>query len=107
IIHYHWLAHANGFLKTNSLLQCSRRIEAFNSRLRAEANAAPFSALVRPAQRATSKIVVASGWWCDETPRTWTLGDMATRSIAFFDLWYRQVMRCFAPHRIIVTDSAS
>ncbi len=36
IIHYHWLAYSSGFLKPVFLRQCSRRIEAFNARLRAE-----------------------------------------------------------------------
>ena len=37
----------------------------------------------------------------------WALGSTATRSPAFFDLWYRQVVRCFAPVPVVVTDSAS
>jgi hypothetical protein len=53
------------------------------------------------------KIVVGSGWWCDEAPHDWTLGSPLTRSTAFFDIWYRQVIRCLGPDRIVVTDSAS
>ena len=36
IIHYHDLAYSSGFLKPNPLLQCGRRMESFNARLRAE-----------------------------------------------------------------------
>lgn len=39
VIHYHWLAYSSGFLKPVSLHQCSRRIEGFNARLRAEGHA--------------------------------------------------------------------
>lgn len=53
------------------------------------------------------KIVVGSGWWCDSLPHEWALGSPATRSTAFFDLWYRQVLRCLRPDRIVITDSAS
>ena len=53
------------------------------------------------------KIVVGSGWWCDVTPHEWALGSASTRSIGFFDLWYRQVSECLRPDRVIVTDSAS
>lgn len=53
------------------------------------------------------KVVVASGWWCDTSTHDWALGSAVTRSPAFFDLWYRQVVRCLAPIRIVVTDSAS
>lgn len=44
------------------------------------------------------KVVVGTGW---------AIGDTATRSPAFFDLWLRQIHRCLRPHRIVVTDSAS
>jgi hypothetical protein len=109
VIHYHWLAYSDGFLTPNCLLQCARRIESFNSRLRAEMSAVSRSTRSHAPARgdATPKVVVGSGWWCDNTAREWTLGDMSTRSIPFFDLWYRQVMRCLAPHRVVVTDSAS
>src|SRR5436190_1113546 len=29
------------------------------------------------------------------------------RSVAFFNIWYRQVMHCLQPERIVITDSAS
>jgi hypothetical protein len=54
-----------------------------------------------------AKIVIGSGWWCDEVPHDWALGSVATRTIEFFDLWYRQVQRCLRPTRVVVTDSAS
>ena len=53
------------------------------------------------------KVIVGSGWWCDSSMHDWALGSTATRSPAFFDLWYRQVVRCLAPLRVVVTDSAS
>ena len=56
---------------------------------------------------AADKLVVGSGWWCDVAPHEWALGSALTRSVAFFDLWYRQVSRCLLPDQIIVTDSAS
>jgi len=53
------------------------------------------------------KIVVGSGWWCDTSQHDWAIGSGATRSPNFFDLWYRQVLGCLQPNRIVVTDSAS
>jgi hypothetical protein len=53
------------------------------------------------------KVVVGSGWWYDGRCAPWTIGALATRSPAFFDLWLRQVHRCLRPHRVVVTDSAS
>ena len=53
------------------------------------------------------KVIVGSGWWCDQLRRPWTIGAPATRTPEFFDLWLRQVHRCLAPARVIVTDSAS
>src|SRR5437868_6949827 len=53
------------------------------------------------------KVVVGSGWWCDEKPHDWAIGSPVTRSVPFFDLWYRQVVRCLQPDRIVITDSAS
>jgi len=56
---------------------------------------------------AAPKIVVGSGWWCDDKRAPWTIGAPATRSPAFFALWLRQVRGCLRPDRIVVTDSAS
>jgi hypothetical protein len=53
------------------------------------------------------KVVVGSGWWCDNRRASWTIGAPPTRSPAFFDLWLRQVHRCLRPHRVVVIDSAS
>jgi peptidoglycan/xylan/chitin deacetylase (PgdA/CDA1 family)/SAM-dependent methyltransferase len=61
----------------------------------------------RPSASGAAKVIVASGWWCDTSMHDWALGSPATRSPAFFDLWYRQVVRCLNPARVVVTDSAS
>jgi hypothetical protein len=112
IIHYHWLSYPDGFLRPCALRQCTRRIESFNARLRAEVrpqvsiSAAP-SQPIGAARSGGPKIVVGSGWWCADSPHDWTIGSPATRSVAFFDVWYRQVTRCLQPERIVVTDSAS
>jgi hypothetical protein len=53
------------------------------------------------------KVVVGSGWWCDGQRHAWAIGSPFTRSVAFFDIWYRQVTRCLNPHRVVITDSAS
>ena len=55
----------------------------------------------------SAKVVVGSGWWCDKAPHDWALGSLATRTPEFFDLWYRQVLRCLRPARVVITDSAS
>ena len=113
IIHYHWLSYPNGFLKPCPLWQCTRRIESFNARLRAEVRpqlsiSLESSESAPAAQKApASKVVVGSGWWCADSPHDWTIGSPATRSVAFFDVWYRQLVRCLNPERIVVTDSAS
>jgi hypothetical protein len=112
IIHYHRLSYPDGFLKPCALGQCTRRIESFNARLRAEVRprrsiSLAASQLTAVPQRGGPKIVVGSGWWCADSPHDWTIGSPATRSVAFFDIWYRQVMRCFKPECIVITDSAS
>jgi hypothetical protein len=117
IVHYHWLAYSSGFLKPVFLQQCSRRIEAFNARLRAEAHAdsaVSFAGSNPPQAKrsaacsvAAPKVIVGSGWWCDNKPHDWTIGSPVTQSVDFFKLWYRQVMRCLNPHSIVVTDSAA
>jgi hypothetical protein len=112
IIHYHRLSYPDGFLKPCALKQCTRRIESFNAQLRAEVRprlsipTGP-SQLTTAAQRASPKVVVGSGWWCADSPHGWTIGSPATRSVAFFDIWYRQLVRCLKPERIVITDSAS
>jgi len=53
------------------------------------------------------KVVIGSGWWCGERPHDWAIGSPATRTVEFFELWYRQLVRCLEPDRIVVTDSAS
>ncbi len=117
IIHYHWLAYSSGFLKPVFLHQCCRRIEAFNARLRAEGythSAVSFAASNPPQAKrgaahsaATPKVIVGSGWWCDNKPHDWTIGSPIPQSVSFFKLWYRQVMQCLNPHSIVVTDSAA
>ncbi len=112
IIHYHRLSYPDGFLKPCALRQCTQRIESFNARLRAEVrpwlsiSVAPHKATA-PAQEGGPKVVVGSGWWCAESPHDWTIGSPATRSVAFFDIWYRQLVRCLQPDRIVITDSAA
>jgi hypothetical protein len=112
IIHYHRLSYPDGFLKPCALEQCTRRIESFNARLRAEVRprlSSSFPSLQHTAapKGGGPKVVVGSGWWCADSPHDWAIGSPATRSVAFFDIWYRQVMRCLNPERIVVTDSAS
>jgi hypothetical protein len=112
IIHYHRLSYPDGFLKPCALEQCTRRIESFNARLRAEVRpqrsiSPAFSQATAVSQRAGPKVVVGSGWWCADSPHDWTIGSPATRSVAFFDIWYRQVSRCLKPECIVITDSAS
>jgi hypothetical protein len=117
IIHYHLLAYLSGFLKPVPLGQCSRRIEAFNARLRTEGHtdSAVSFATSNPLQAkrsaghstTTPKVIVGSGWWCDNRPHDWTIGSPITQSVIFFKLWYRQVMQCLNPHSIVVTDSAA
>ena len=117
IIHYHLLAYLTGFLKPVPLRQCSRRMEAFNARLRTEGHAdsavsfaesnPPQAKRIAAYSAAAPKVIVGSGWWCDNKPHDWTIGSPITQSVIFFKLWYRQVMRCLNPHRIVVTDSAA
>lgn len=57
--------------------------------------------------RTRPKVVVGSGWWCDGKTHRWNIGTSSTRSVKFFDLWYRQVQKCLQPDLIVVTDSAS
>ena len=112
IIHYHRLSYPDGFLRQCALGQCTRRIESFNARLRAEVrprlaiSLAPSQPPAVP-QKGGPKIVVGSGWWCADSPHDWTIGSPATRSVAFFNIWYRQVVRCLKPECIVITDSAS
>jgi hypothetical protein len=54
-----------------------------------------------------AKVIVGSGWWCDNKPHDWTIGAPITQSAGFFKLWYRQVMQCLNPYSIVVTDSAA
>jgi len=118
IVHYHGLAYPNGFLEPPFLRQCARRVESFNARLRAE-RLVPTPAAGEPArlwQRAATrtepapsrpKVVVGSGWWCADEAHEWTKGSPVQQSIPFFDLWYRQVIRCLDPDAVLVTDSAA
>jgi len=112
IIHYHWLSYPDGFLKPCALGQCTRRIESFNARLRAEVRprlsiSSRLSRTASAGQKSAPKVVVGSGWWCADSPHDWTIGSPATRSVAFFDIWYRQLVRCLKPACIVITDSAS
>jgi hypothetical protein len=53
------------------------------------------------------KIVVGTGWWCDGNAREWTIGELSTRSPAFFEVWLRLVEKYITPDKIVVTDSRS
>lgn len=112
IVRYDPAANPSGYLRAVPSGTGARIVEAFNSRLRASGHAhLPAAREVGPGLTGSGsrrpKVVVASGWWCDRVPHDWTIGAISSRSIAFFDVWYRQVMRCIAPERIVVTDSAS
>ena len=113
IIHYHGLFDENGYLKSTPLDQTNRRIDSFNSRLRAEKMSTP---VLRPVPatmpRTTSapntpKIVVGSGWWCDNIESEWNIGCRATQGIPFFSLWLTQIVKYLSPHKIVITDSHS
>jgi hypothetical protein len=54
---------------------------------------------------ARPKIVVGSGWWFDGRARDWTVGELVTRSPAFFDLWLGLVRKYIEPDLIVVIDS--
>jgi len=114
IIHYHWLSDDQGYVTSVPLKMAQLRIDCFNARLRAEMQAGngsgerwgwglgnTGSAKPRP------KVIVGTGWWCDDRPHEWALGDDRTRATSFFALWYRQVVRYLSPERIVVTDSHS
>ncbi len=57
---------------------------------------------------ATPSYCVISGWYADETARTYrTHGSDFVRSVACFPLWYHCVNQFTSPTRIFVADSAS
>jgi hypothetical protein len=113
IIHYHSLYNENGYVTETPLDQTNRRIDSFNARLRAEKMAAhamqtmPTGIRRRTDSTPTPKIVVGSGWWCDNEQGDWEIGCKESRSIPFFSLWLTQVIKCLSPHKIIITDSRS
>jgi len=113
IIHYHGLFDENGYIKKSVLDQTNLRIDSFNSRLRAEKMSMPALSSIGLGARRTMgepsipKVVVGSGWWCDNEESEWHIGCNATRSIPFFTLWFNQVVKCLSPHKIVVTDSHS
>jgi len=112
VIHYHKLAGPDGLIKQLPLSRAWERASEFNERLKAELalqanmNPAPESP-TRPRQAGGPKIIVGSGWWSDEAPHAWAKGDELTTRVEFFSLWYRQVRKYLAPHRIVITDSHS
>ena len=113
IIHYHSLSDENGYITRTPLEQTNRRIDTFNSRLRAEKMASdtmrhipqPLRDRTRTPQK--PKVVVGSGWWCDGKESEWSIGAASTNTIEFFYLWYAQVLKCLSPHSIVITDSHS
>lgn len=104
IIHYHGNVTADGLLGSMPSPVAQARAEAFNDLLKGIARGGS-----RVAARAGGhpKIIVGSGWWCNETPSDWNIGDGSTRTRAFFRQWLEQVETCLAPERIHITDSAS
>lgn len=111
IIHYHGFFDNNGYIKKTVIGQVNRRIETFNSRLRAE-KALHENLLERDSswvvgREREPKVVVGSGWWCDNEAGDWDIGHESTRSIPFFSLWLSQVVKYLSPHKIVITDSSS
>ena len=115
IIHYHWLSNEDGFIKQLPLKMANLRANAFNTRLRAEMKSresaikpqSPASAMVADSAKTKPKVIVSSGWWCDQKPHDWALGADITRKTSFFYLWLRQVEQYLNPDRIVITDSNS
>lgn len=102
IIHYHGNVTPDGLLGTMPSTTSQQRADAFNELLAQVASQRHHGAPQRP-----PKVVVGSGWWCNEARSDWNIGDDATRSRAFFARWLDQVQACLAPERIHITDSAS
>jgi hypothetical protein len=113
IIHYHGLFDENGYIKHTNLDQANRRIDTFNTLLRAEKMSKPalkpypISTPQHRSLESNPKIVVGSGWWCDNTVSDWNIGSIDTKSIQFFYLWLNQIVRYLSPHKVIITDSHS
>ena len=113
IIHYHSLFDENGYITRTPLEQTNRRIDAFNSRLRAEKTASsamrhiPQPVNIKALTPHNPKVVVGSGWWCDGKDSEWRIGAPSTNTIMFFYLWYAQVVKCLSPYGIVITDSHS
>lgn len=112
LVHYHWLSNDDGLIKALPLNRANLRAEAFNSRLRSELKSlepaqSPDLKSVSLSPNAKPKIVVGSGWWCDESPHEWAIGADETRETGFFNLWLRQVENYLKPDRIVITDSHS
>ncbi len=110
IIHYHGLFDENGYITKTSLNQANHRIDSFNSRLRAEKMSSQTLRITHtstPSITSSPKVIVGSGWWCNDEDSEWGIGCKATRSIPFFSLWLTQVMKCLSPHKIVITDSHS
>lgn len=106
IIHYHWLCDSNGYIASLPLPRADLRARMFNARLRAERGGSDATQNNWSAPH-VPKVVVGSGWWADDEDSEWAIGSSATRSVSFFDVWYRQVMKCISPDRIVITDSSS
>ena len=105
VIHYHWLVDRSGYIEPLPFPRAGLRARMFNARLRAERGGLMTQ---KPASRkGRPKVVVGTGWWSSDESCDWHLGAPITRSVAFFDTWYRQVMNCIGPDRIVITDSNS
>lgn len=103
VIHYHGLSDKNGYVKPLPCPGARLRAQMFNARLRAERGCPITNKPAAP--KHDKKVIVATGWWSSEEKSQWSIGSDAIRSAAFFDTWYRQVSKCMAPAKIIVTDS--
>ena len=114
IIHYHWLSDDQGYVTEVPLRMAQLRIDTFNARLTAElqakcnpGNGRNWGLKYFRKGETKPKIIVGTGWWCDEQPHDWALGADLTRTTSFFGLWYRQVAKYLNPDRIVITDSHS
>jgi hypothetical protein len=50
------------------------------------------------------KIIVGTGWWSDDSPSPWLIGNQATKTPEFFSLWLHLVRRYIDPADVIVVD---
>ena len=113
IIHYHGLFDENGYISRTPLEQTNRRIAVFNARLRAEKIASdamrhiPGTVLDRSATPRRPKVLIGSGWWCADKDSPGSTETAPATTMAFFYLWYTQIVKCLSPSAIVITDRQS